>query len=96
MIHEFIDIAGNIYSPAISFQKNKKILRSHLMLKVANSKETRICAFCRFWYDPTNSAIKPKMGNFFYFEETISKPCAKRDNLETPAWSSCGHFACKF
>ena len=29
-------------------------------MKMINIKNTKICAFCKYWYDPTNSAIKPK------------------------------------
>jgi hypothetical protein len=66
------------------------------MIYVANSKETRICAFCRFWYDPTNSAIKPKMGDFFEYDDTVEKPCSKNGNLPKPAWAGCGEFEPKF
>ena len=26
------------------------------------------CAFCKHWYDPTNSAIKPLPGNWWEFD----------------------------
>ena len=29
------------------------------MEKRADPKHTRLCAFCKNWYDPTNSAIEP-------------------------------------
>lgn len=65
------------------------------MKKVAHCKQTRICAFCQNWYDPCNSAIRPKSGDFFEYENTARNKCMER-KVDTGAWSSCGKFKCKF
>ena len=66
------------------------------MNTVSGIREARICDFGKFWYAPTNSAIKPKMGDFFEYDKTVEKPCSKNGNLPKPAWASCGEFEPKF
>ena len=29
-------------------------------MRLANIKTAKHCAFCKYWYDSTNSAIEPK------------------------------------
>jgi len=65
------------------------------MKKVANCKQTKICAFCQKWYDTCNSCIKQKSGQFFEYESSDKNRCLER-NVDTAAWSSCGNFKCKF
>ena len=38
-----------------------------------NAKNFKICAFCRHWYDPCNSAITPLMGKNMYEVDTNAK-----------------------
>ncbi|MFA7056653.1 MAG: hypothetical protein WC155_03715 [Candidatus Cloacimonadales bacterium] len=73
--------------------KLKEVIR---MKSTANSKHTRICAFCRFWIDPANTALTHKYGDIWEYESTIEKPCMKNGNLNKPAWAGCGKFEGKF
>ncbi len=43
----------------------------------------KICAFCKKWYDPTNSAIQPQnvVGGAWLYDETI--------------WNICMHYGTK-
>ena len=65
---------------------------------VVNVKNTRKCAFCKYWYDPTNSGITPKSPNIGIWEirdVNQKKICTKR-NLQMSAGASCGNgFECK-
>ena len=66
-------------------------------MKIANIKSTRICAFCRNWYDPANAAIVPKapQAGFFEYDPSIRNKCMLT-GLEQSSWASCGKFSCKF
>lgn len=45
----------------------------------ANIKHAKICAFCKYWYDPANTAIAPKsvVGGFWEYDETVWNVCKK-------------------
>lgn len=61
----------------------------------ASSKKNKYCAFCKHWYDPTNSAINPLFGKDLYtIDSNSDKKCVKR-NLITPALSICRHYETK-
>ena len=66
-------------------------------MKIANIKSTRICAFCRNWYDPANAAIVPKapQAGVFEYDPSIRNKCMLT-GLEQSSWASCGKFSCKF
>lgn len=66
-------------------------------MKIANTKSTRICAFCRYWNDPANSAIVPKQpqAGFWEFDRDATRTCVKR-GFEMQAWTCCNEFLCKF
>ena len=59
----------------------------------------KICAFCKYWYDPTNSAISPKnpyMGIWEYDREATSKCLIHKSPTKCPAHSSgCSDYVCK-
>lgn len=59
-----------------------------------NIKSARICAFCRHWFDPSNSAISPKMKDLWLFDPNVKKMCSIK-NVETPSKMSCGDYQCK-
>lgn len=62
-----------------------------------NSKQaprTKMCTFCEYWYDPTNSNITPYFGGWEY-ESTTRKMCMARDGLLKPASSTCSRFKSK-
>ena len=54
------------------------------MMRPFNVKSgSKLCAFCKNWYDPTNSAIEPKntVGGFWMYDDSI--------------WNICKHFGTK-
>lgn len=55
----------------------------------------RACAFCKHWYDPANSAIKPKHGVFWEYDTTQKKRCMKTVASQMPATAACGKYECK-
>ena len=56
----------------------------------------RKCAFCKSWYDPTNSAISPKAPNIgiWEYDERRQAKCLVR-NAEMSAYHGCAKYACK-
>ncbi len=64
-------------------------------MKKTAHRNTRICAFCKYWHDPSDSAINPKYGNIWEYEDSVRRPCSKNGNLPKQAWSSCGDFSSK-
>jgi hypothetical protein len=64
-------------------------------MATANVKHTKICAFCKYWYDPTNQHIKPKnpMGGFWEFDDKAVCKCLmlslpKRANASCPKYEA--------
>lgn len=53
------------------------------------------CAFCKHWYDPTNSAITPLHGNWWEFDRGKEARCMKSVGLKTKGRHSCGKFELK-
>lgn len=60
-------------------------------------KNTRgVCAFCRHWYDPTNSHIAPKHINTDVWEYDRDARCKCRlTNIDKFASSNCPKYECK-
>lgn len=61
-----------------------------------NVKVNRMCAFCKYWYDPANSAIEPKstsMGIWLYDREARKK--CLQCGLIMSARASCKKYQCK-
>ena len=65
-------------------------------LSLENIEKTKKCAFCKHWYDPSNSAIKPRNPRFnqWEFDDQRRKMCMKK-NLEMNANAFCGWYECK-
>lgn len=61
-----------------------------------NVKKAKKCALCKYWYDPTNSAIEPKIpsANIWSMDETQKRKCLKK-NSDMRAWVSCPKYECK-
>ena len=47
------------------------------MLRSTNIRSSKICAFCKYWYDPANTAIIPQnvKGGFWQYDDTIWNIC---------------------
>ena len=62
---------------------------------VINIKASHYCGVCRYWYDPTNSAISPHNPNMnFWNMEQCRKLCMKK-NLQVPSTGYCQKYECK-
>ncbi len=66
------------------------------MLRKVNIKNLRLCAFCKYWYDPTNSYINPAnpVANLWEYEASVKCKCLKR-NLDTSSYANCAKYECK-
>ena len=65
---------------------------------VVNCKYIKKCAFCKYWYDPTNSAINPKSPAIGMWEiRDVNQKClCTRKNLQMPANAFCSQdYQCK-
>lgn len=58
-----------------------------------NIKSYKKCAFCKYWYDPTNSVIQPHLFNVnvWKYDMDIRKMCLKI-NREMKVSSGCGKY----
>ena len=65
-------------------------------MPIANIKIVKKCAFCKHWYDPTNSAISPRSPqiNLWEYEENMKKKCLQK-NYDMKASAFCGKYECK-
>lgn len=54
------------------------------------------CAFCKYWYDPTNTAISPTFGKGKWLYETGIKNKCMQKNVITPSTNTCPKFDLKF
>ena len=64
-----------------------------------NLKHCKYCCICKYWYDPTNSAIAPVAPNINMWGVATDmyndrKKCIKA-NLPKSAVDSCSRFECK-
>ena len=66
------------------------------MTSIVNKKFPK-CAFCKYWYDPTNSNIAPKTPQFGFWQinDTNKKALCLKKNLQVPAHASCPKYECK-
>ena len=53
------------------------------------------CAFCKHWYDPGNSAIKPLPGNWWEYDRDMEARCMKTVGQKRKGRYSCGKFELK-
>ncbi|MBR3722502.1 MAG: hypothetical protein IKN12_07010 [Selenomonadaceae bacterium] len=63
------------------------------MMRGTNVKHSKICAFCKNWYDPTNSAIVPRntVGGFWEYDDSVWNIC-KQYGTKRSAGSGCNKF----
>ena len=56
-----------------------------------NAIDSKRCAFCKYWYDPTNSYIAPKAPAIGMWEiKDINKKCqCLKKNIPMPANAFC-------
>ena len=65
-------------------------------MPTANIKTAKKCAFCKYWYDPTNSAISPRSLkiNLWEYDDKCKKKCLQK-NYDMAASAFCGKYECK-
>lgn len=58
---------------------------------IVNIKHIKKCAFCKNWYDPTNSAIAPKAPTIGLWEikDSNQKCMCLKKNIQMPASAFC-------
>ena len=65
---------------------------------VVNIKNCKRCAYCKYWYDPTNSAIAPKAPtiNLWEIKDINQKAMCLKKNIQMPANAFCSYgYECK-
>ena len=65
-------------------------------MKSVNIKTVRCCALCKYWYDPSNSAISPKAPNInlWSVDDKCRNKCLKT-NIDQRAIAVCSRFELK-
>ena len=64
--------------------------------KRANLTITKYCAFCKYWYDPTNMYISPKSPRQQIWEyDYLAKCKCMKKSRETKGGETCSNFQCK-
>ena len=65
-------------------------------MQTVNIKTIKKCAFCKYWYDPTNSAIKPRSPkiNLWEYDDKAKCMCLKK-NFEMHSSAFCGDYELK-
>ncbi|MBQ6702981.1 MAG: hypothetical protein IJN17_08530 [Clostridia bacterium] len=61
-------------------------------------KNNKKCAFCKYWYDPANSAISPKAPAIGLWQiKDINQKCmCLKKNIPMPAGTFCSNnYECK-
>lgn len=58
---------------------------------VVNIKQMKKCAYCKYWYDPTNSAIAPKAPaiNLWEIKDINQKAMCLKRNIKMSASAFC-------
>ena len=60
------------------------------------TKNSKYCAICKYWYDPCNTAITPRVGGKHWdFDPKAKHECTKKGNRLTAGIYSCPMFECK-
>ena len=67
-----------------------------IMLHPTNIKFNKYCAFCKYWYDPTNQHIQPSdsLHNIWKYETDAKCMCLKK-NYPMGAGFNCSKYECK-
>ena len=62
-------------------------------MNAIDTRIVKICAFCKYWYDPTNQHIKPKnpMSGIWYFDKNAKSQCML-NSTKKRSDSGCNKF----
>ena len=55
------------------------------------------CAFCKYWYDPTNAAIRPKAPQIglWEYDPQAENICTKNNRKRKGMMTGCSDYKCK-
>lgn len=66
------------------------------MMHPTSIKTTKLCAFCKYWYDPTNQYIQPSNPSCYMWKyETSAKCMCMKKNIQMEAGFNCSQYVCK-
>jgi len=66
------------------------------MMAESNIKNYKYCAFCKYWYDPTNQYIQPVSPAYGMWKyETSAKCMCMKKNHPMEAGFRCSNYVCK-
>ena len=73
--------------------KNRLDVITMMCAYYLNGNKNKRCAFCKYWYDPTNQYIQPQnpKNGIWKFEQTAKCVCLKT-NLKMGAGMQCSKF----
>lgn len=56
----------------------------------------KVCAFCKHWYDPANSAIRPRnvRAGIWEYDDTVKRDCMQC-KFKRGTWQRCNKFESK-
>jgi len=76
--------------------KTREMIFMMATTNVRSQAGRKKCAFCRHWYDPTNSHIRPKApaSGFWEYDNNAREMCLLT-NLQRPSYTNCGKFEFK-
>lgn len=62
----------------------------------AQQRSGRVCAFCKYWYDPTNGVIRPRhlRTGVWEYDDAEKRDCLKC-KFKRSAWQRCDEFESK-
>ncbi|MBR1865569.1 MAG: hypothetical protein IJ801_03590 [Lachnospiraceae bacterium] len=64
-------------------------------MKQVNIRNARLCAFCRHWYDSTNSAIQPMNPRSVYWEyDPQAEQMCMEKNRKRRGFEACWKYKC--
>lgn len=67
------------------------------MLQFNARSNMKVCAFCKYWNDPTNSAITPKAPQIglWNYDGQVQNVCLKRGTKIKGETPGCSNYTCK-
>ncbi len=65
-------------------------------MATANVKSTKVCAFCKYWWDPAFKCVEPKSPNIGIWEYTSNaRNMCLKTGIEKNAGNFCGKYSCR-
>lgn len=85
---------NGVYNNEIDFVE--EYIKEELPMMSVNVKLCHKCAFCKHWYDPTNSHIQPKSPriNLWQYDHRATSYCDVK-KIDIKADLFCSKYECK-